>query len=92
MAVYNPITPEALKASILIEIRNNHTSIAADALIKKGIVPREYIDKLLLIDNMNQLKSASQSEITDVQRIAKLEALLKRHCSASTASFISNLY
>jgi hypothetical protein len=92
MSIYNPITPEVLKASILIEIRNNHTSKVAAELIKKCIVPREYIDKLLLIDNVNKASTIPQTVFTDMQRIAKLETLLKRHCSASTASFISNIY
>jgi hypothetical protein len=92
------MTPDTLKASLLIEIRNSHTAKIAEQLVHTGIVPKEYLDKLIRIDIMNQLKllPAPQPEnpdgFNDEQRIRKLIQLLQKHSVASTASWISNLY
>lgn len=89
---YNSMTPATLKSSILIEIRKTHSAKIAEELVRTQIVPNEYLDKLLRIDMMNQLKTPPASGFDDTQRIAKLNQLLQKHSIASTASFISNLY
>jgi hypothetical protein len=89
---YNHMGPGTLKSSVLIEIRNAHTAKIAEELVRTGIVPSEYLDKLLRIDMMNQLKTLPESGFNDSQRIRKLVQLLQKHSIASTASFISNLY
>jgi len=89
---YNHITPAILKSSVLIELRNAHTAKIAEELVLKGIVPTNYLDNLLRIEMMNQLKSLPASGFDDTQRIRKLTQLLQKHSIASTASFISNLY
>ena len=89
---YNRMVPNILKSTILIEIRNAHTAKIAEELVRTGIVPNEYLDKLLKIDLMNQLKTAPESGFNESQRIRKLIQLLQKHSMASTASFISNLY
>lgn len=86
------MVPGALKSSVLIEIRNVHTSKIAEELVLTGIVPNEYLDKLLRIDMINQLKMPPESGFDNEQRIRKLIQLLQKHSIASTASFISNLY
>lgn len=91
-ANYNNITSATLKSSILIELRNTHTTKIAEELVRTGIVPNEYLDKLLKIDIMNQLKTQPASGFDNAQRIKKLIQLLQKHSIASTASFISNLY
>ena len=89
---YNHITSATLKSSVLIELRNTHTAKIAEELVHNGIIPNEYLDKLLRIDMMNQLKPLQASGFDDIQRIKKLTQLLQKHSIASTASFISNLY
>jgi len=89
---YNHITPAILKSSVLIELRNAHTAKIAEELVLKGIVPTNYLDNLLRIEMMNQLKPLPASGFDDTQRIRKLTQLLQKHSIASTASFISNLY
>lgn len=89
---YNHITPSILKSSILIEIRNTHTAKIAEELVRTRMVPNEYLDKLVRIDMMKQLKTPPTTEFDDEQRIKKLTQLLQKHSIASTASFISNLY
>lgn len=89
---YIHMVPGALKSSVLIEIRNVHTSKIAEELVLTGIVPNEYLDKLLRIDMINQLKMPPESGFDNEQRIRKLIQLLQKHSIASTASFISNLY
>jgi hypothetical protein len=88
---YNHTTPATFKSSVLIEIRNTHTAKIAAELVRAHIVPNEYLDKLLRIDMMNQLKTPPAAGFDDTQRIAKLIQLLQKHSIASTASFISNL-
>lgn len=91
------MAPGTLKSSILIELRNMHTAKVAEELVRTGTVPAEYLDKLLRIDMMNQLKTlppptpTSASGFDDTQRVRKLTQLLQKHSVASTASFISNL-
>jgi hypothetical protein len=89
---YNHITPDTLKSTILIEIRNIHTSKIAKELVNTGIIPREYLDNLLRIDMMKQSKAVPDIGFNDSQRIEKLIQLLQKHSIARTASFISNLY
>ena len=89
---YNHMVPGTLKSSVLIELRNVHTSKIAEELVRTGIVPNEYLDKLLRIDMINQLKMPPESGFDNEQRIRKLIQLLQKHSIASTASFISNLY
>ena len=89
---YNHMVPGTLKSSVLIELRNVHTSKIAEELVRNGIIPNEYVDKLLRIDMMNQLKTPPAFGFDDTQRIRKLIQLLQKHSIASTASFISNLY
>lgn len=90
--------PATLKSAILIEIRNAHTARAAEELVRNGVVPNEYLDKLLRIDIIRQTNNQSQPPhelipaFNDEQRIKKLTELLQKHSSANTASFISNLY
>ena len=86
------MVPGTLKSSVLIELRNVHTSKIAEELVRTGIVPNEYLDKLLRIDMINQLKMPPESGFDNEQRIRKLIQLLQKHSIASTASFISNLY
>jgi adenylylsulfate kinase-like enzyme len=89
---FNHMIPTTLKSTILIEIRNTHTAKIAEELVSSGIVPNEYLDKLLLIDMINQLKTQPADGFNNLQRIAKLTQLLQKHSISSTASFISNLY
>lgn len=84
--------PGTLKSSILIELRNVHTSKIAEELVRTGIVPNEYLDKLLRLDMINQLKTQPASRFDNAQRIKILIQLLQKHSITSTASFISNLY
>jgi len=91
-ANFNPMVPTTLKSTLLIELRNAHTAKIAEELVSSGIVPNEYLDKLLRIDMMNQLKTVPPNGFDNTQRIAKLIQLLQKHSAASTASFISNLY
>jgi len=91
-ANYNHMMVGTLKSSVLIEIRNAHTAKIAEELVHTGIVPNEYLDKLLRIDMMNQFKTPPTSGFDDLQRIGKLTQLLQKHSITSTASFISNLY
>ena len=82
---------DTLKSSILIEIRNAHTMQLAAEFVRGGVVSNEYLDKLLRIDMMNQLKPLPPSGFNESQRIEKLQQLLQKHSVASTASFIGNL-
>lgn len=91
-ANFNHMVPTTLKSTLLIELRNAHTAKIAEELVSSGIVPNEYLDKLLRIDIMNQLKTPPLDGFDNTQRITKLIQLLQKHSSASTASFISNLY
>ena len=93
-ASFNHMTLATLKASILIDIRNTHTAQVAAELVRSGVVPPEYLDKLLRIDMMNQLKTPPPPSVgfDEAQRIRKLTQLLQKHSVASTASFIGNLY
>ena len=84
--------PGTLKSSILIELRNVHTSKIAEELVRTGIVPNEYLDKLLRLDMINQLKTQPASRFDNAHRIKILIQLLQKHSITSTASFISNLY
>ena len=89
---FNHMIPTTLKSTMLIELRNAHTAKIAEELVSRGIVPNEYLDKLLRIDMMNQIKTLAVDEFDNNQRITKLIQLLQKHSIASTASFISNLY
>ncbi len=89
---YNHMVPGTLKSSVLIEIRNAHTAKIAEELVRNGIVPNEYLDKLLRIDIINQQKQQPEDGFNDSHRIKKLVQFLQKHSIASTASFISNLY
>ena len=91
-ANYNHTTQSTLKSAILIEIRNAHTAKISEELVQTRGVPNEYLDKLLRIDMMNQLKTIPESGFNDTQRVGKLIQLLQKHSIASTASLISNLY
>jgi hypothetical protein len=92
--VYHHMTSATIKSTLLIEIRNAHTAKIAEELVRNCIVPNEYLDKLLKIDMMNQLKPASAINVSfnNEQRVKKLIQLLQKNSIASTASFISNLY
>ena len=89
---YNHITPNIIKTSILIELRNAHTKKIAEELIRTGIVPYEYLDKLLNIDMIQKQIIHHNTEFDNLQRIQKLIQLLQKHSISKTASFITNLY
>jgi hypothetical protein len=87
---YNSITKETLTALILIEIRKKHIELASKELLISNIIPREYIDKLLIADKINN-KLSNLNSFTDDERIQKIIQLLQKHCSASTACLINDL-
>lgn len=90
MSSYNATTKSSLTAMILIEIRKKHIAIASSELVLNEIIPRAYIDKLLRADILNG-KEPSIECFTDDQRIRKMNELLQKHCSASTACLINEL-
>jgi hypothetical protein len=89
---YKYINSGNLKSALLIELRNEHTAIIAEELVKSEVVPREYLDKLLRLDKMKKTNTISMEKFSDYQRIEKLIELVQKHSIASTASFIGNLY
>jgi tRNA(Phe) wybutosine-synthesizing methylase Tyw3 len=83
MSKYNKITLNSLKGEILIEIRKIQTMKICIELIKKEIVPTQYIDKILLLE--------SCSIITNEKRIEKLNEILQKESSKCTAKLISDI-
>ena len=79
-ANYNHMMVGTLKSSVLIEIRNAHTAKIAEELVHTGIVPNEYLDKLLRIDMMNQLKTPPTSGFDNLQRIDSVRIPLQQWC------------
>jgi len=92
MSNFNSMNTKILKSSLLIELRNAHTSKVAEELVSRGIIPNEYLDSLLTIDMMNQLKTPPENGFNNTHRINKLTQLLQKYSKANTASFICNLY
>lgn len=88
---FTPITPESLKAHILIEIRKRHIQLVCKSLLSAHIIPIEYVDKLLKADILNGNLAIKENEITEQYRIDKIITLMQKHCSASTACVIQEL-
>ena len=83
MSKYNKTTQNSLKGDILIEIRKMQTKLIANELIKNGIVPNQFIDKLFILEASNN--------ISDEKRIEKLNEILQKESSKGTAKLISDI-
>ena len=86
---YNKINKNSLKGEILIQCRESHLDlISKDFLINK-IIPIEYIDKQINLDNIN--KGNIISIINDTIRLAFIKKLLTKECIKGTSKLIMSM-
>ena len=93
---YSKLKKNTLKGEILITSRNTYIElIAKDFLIDK-IIPIEYIDKNIQLENMNKNKNSDKDNTTtllidDTLRLKFIIELLSRECIKGTAHIIANM-
>lgn len=87
---YSKINKNSLKGEILITSRNSYIDlIAKDFLIEK-IIPIEYIDTKLNLENINK-GIIVPLIIDDNLRLQFIKNLLTKECIKGTSSLIANM-
>ena len=95
---YSKIKKNTLKGEILITSRNTYIELIAKDFLKENIIPIEYIDKNIQLENMNKNKNKNSDKdnttillIDDTLRLKFITELLSRECIKGTAHIIANM-
>jgi hypothetical protein len=94
MEQYNKINKKTLKGNLLIETRNTYIELVSKEFLINKIIPIEYIDNKINLDNINKLildKDYIVSEINDTHRLKFINDLLNKECIKGTARVISDM-
>jgi len=87
---YSKLNKKTLKGEILITSRNTYIELIAKDFLKDKIIPIEYIDKKIQLDNMNK-NNDTILLIDDALRLKFITDLLLKECIKGTAHMISNM-
>ena len=85
---YSKINKKILKGEILITSRNTYIELIAKDFLKDKIIPTEYIDKKIQLENMNKNTTLL---IDDTLRLKFITELLSKECIKGTAQIISRI-
>jgi hypothetical protein len=94
MEQYKKINKKMLKGNLLIESRNTYLELVSKEFLINKIIPIEYIDNRINLDNINKHildKNYIVSEINDTQRLKFINELLSKECIKGTARIISDM-
>ena len=88
-STYNKTNKNILKGEILIYSRNNYIEYISNSFLIHKIIPFEYIDKHINLDNIR--KGNTTNIINDTLRLQFIIDLLKKECIKGTSKLISDL-
>ena len=94
MEQYNKINKKTLKGNLLIETRNIYIELLSKDFLINKIIPIEYIDNKINLDNINKLildKNYIIKEINDTNRLIFINNLLSKECVKGTAKLITDM-
>ncbi len=85
---YSKLNKKTLKGEILITSRNTYIELIAKDFLKENIIPIEYIDKNIQLENMYKNPTIL---IDDTLRLKYITELLSKECIKGTAQLISRM-
>lgn len=85
---YSKLNKKTLKGEILITSRNLYIELIAKDFLKENIIPIEYIDKNIQLENMYKNPTIL---IDDTLRLKYITELLSKECIKGTAQIISRM-
>lgn len=85
---YSKLNKKTLKGEILITSRNTYIELIAKDFLKENIIPIEYIDKNIQLENMYKNPNIL---IDDTLRLKYITELLSKECIKGTAQIISRM-
>ena len=85
---YSKVNKKTLKGEILITSRNTYIELIAKDFLKDNIIPIEYIDKKIQLENMYKYKDTT-TLIDDTLRLKFITELLSKECIKGTANMIA---
>ena len=94
MEQYNKINKNSLKGEILIESRNTYIELLSKDFLINRIIPIEYIDNKINLNNINKSKIDKDyiiHEINDIQRLHFIHDLLIKECIRGTSKLITTM-
>ena len=94
MDQYNKINNKILKGELLIVSRNTYIELLSKEFLINKIIPIEYIDNKINLDNINKLildKNYIIKEINDTNRLIFINNLLSKECVKGTAKLITDM-
>jgi len=86
---YNKTNKNILKGNILIYSRNTYIENISKSFLINKIIPFEYIDNQINLDNI--IKGNNTTIINDTIRLQFIIDLLKKECIKGTSKMISDL-
>ena len=87
---YNKISKNTIKGELLINSRKTYINLIANDFLIHKIIPIEYIDKHINLNNFN--KGIINDVINDDQRLKFINDLLLKECIKGTAQLINTMY
>ena len=91
---YSKLKKNTLKGEILIMSRNKYIELIAKDFLKDNIIPIEFIDKQIQLENMNKNNDKDNTTtllVDDTLRLKFITELLSRECIKGTAHLIANM-
>jgi hypothetical protein len=91
---YNKINKNILKGEILIYSRKHYIELISKEFLNNNIIPTEYIDNKLKLDNINKNKNNVEPQpllIDDSLRLKFIIELLSKECIKGTSQLIANM-
>lgn len=89
---YNKINKNILKGEILIYSRKHYIELISKEFLNNHIIPTEYIDNKLKLDNINKNKNnVDPLLIDDNLRLNFIIELLSKECIKGTSRLIANM-
>ena len=85
---YSKLKKNSLKGDILITSRNIYIELIAKDFLKENIIPIEYIDKNIQLENMYKNPTII---IDDTLRLKYITELLSKECIKGTSQLIANM-
>ena len=85
---YSKLKKNTLKGEILIMSRNKYIELIAKDFLKENIIPIEYIDKNIQLENMYKNPTII---IDDTLRLKYITELLSKECIKGTSQLIANM-
>jgi hypothetical protein len=85
---YSKLNKKTLKGEILITSRNTYIELIAKDFLKENIIPIEYIDKNIQLENMYKNPNIL---IDDTLRLKYITELLSKECIKGTAQLIATI-